>query len=341
MSKRRFSFKFTSLFLIGLVLFRAFPLKAQNTEIVLSDRALRNALIETCYGNRVLIDLNDPAKTEISLEEAGLKASTKASLIADAEKTDGSYEALSDLLISYCLGTDTVSSIKAAKGDRSVIETILVDKNIVIEEFYILVQEYTIFEESIYTYFESQSFTEEQYEAIFFSLEFSTSVEMTELLVSYGLEESFVEEFVEYSETTIDEIESESSVDEDEDGIFDIEDDDDDGDGVADEEDTDDDGDGVEDSEEDDDADNDGIDDEEDEDDDGDGVEDVEDEDDDGDGVDDDDADEDGIEDEEDTDDDGDGVEDEEDTDDDGDGEEDSDDGGIMDDEGGDEGGEE
>jgi hypothetical protein len=339
---RKFSFKFMPIFMLGLVLLHASPLFSQDTTIEITERALRNALIETCYGNRVLVDLNDPDKTYVSLEEAGLADEDVNTLVAAAAETDGSYEALSDLLIAYCLGEDVVVAIWSAGGDRAALEPILIDAGIPdVEIFFYVIEEYVYFEQQTYIWFESYSFTEEQYAAIFFTMEFSTSFELTELLVEYGVDEADATEFADYAEETTDEIESESSVDEDGDGVLDIEDEDDDEDGIVDDEDDDADGDGIDDEEEDDDLDGDGIDDEEDDDTDGDGVDDAEDEDDDGDGVDDDDADGDGVDDDEDEDDDGDGVDDSEDSDDDGDGEDEDDGDSMVDDGGDDDGGDE
>jgi heat shock protein beta len=330
------------LLILGMLVVNILPVGAQD-DITITDKALRNALIEICYGTRVMVDLNDPAQSEVSLEEAGLSAETRASLIADAAQTDGSYESLSDLLIVYCLGADVTTAIWTASGDAAVIETILVDAGVQnIEWFFIEVREYVYMEQWVYAYFESNGFTEEQYAAIFFALQFGTSTDVTSLLVDFGVDAEAASEFAVQADNMVDEIEAEDSPDDDGDGILDVEDTDDDEDGVEDVEDTDDDGDGVEDADQDDDLDNDGVDDAEDDDSDGDGIDDEEDEDADNDGVDDDDADGDGVEDEEDTDDDGDGTEDSEDGDDDGDGQDEGEDDSMVgDDEGGDEGGDE
>src|SRR5688572_430499 len=184
------------LMIVGLVVFNLMPLAAQD-DIPITEKALRNALIEICYGTRVMVDLNDPAKSEVSLEEAGLSAETRASLVADAQQTDGSYEALSELLIAYCLGAETTAAIWQVSSDPAAIEVILVDAGVQnIEQFFIVIHEYVIFEQWVYTYFESYSFTEEQYAAIFFNLEFGTSTDLSALLIEFGVDEEAATDFV-------------------------------------------------------------------------------------------------------------------------------------------------
>lgn len=257
--------KIFTILIVGAMLLNAVPLLAQD--VTLSERALRNALIEACYGKRVLLDLNDPAKAYVSLDEAGLDEDTANALIADAETTDGSYQALSDLLIGYCLGFDVVAAIWESATDRDTLEPVLVETGVIdVEEFFYVYEEYYYFEIWVYSYFESYSFSEEQFTAIFYAFSFSSYEEISELLIEYGVEESFVASFIAEADELIDEIEDEGW-DADGDGILDVEDDDDDNDGIPDDEDTDDDGDGIDDVDEDDDADDDGIDDAEDTDD--------------------------------------------------------------------------